>query len=55
MQTKVTIETSERASSIVGGKEDSLFTTVVNALRGQGMTDKEIKTGIELSLTNKNK
>jgi len=50
---RVTIETEKRSNN-AASKEDSLFTVVVNALRGQGLTDEEIKLGIELSLT-KNK
>lgn len=52
---KVTIETSERACSVHGGQKDTLFTTVVNALRGIGLPDKEIKEGINLNLENRKK
>lgn len=52
---KVTIETSERACSTHGGKNDTLFTTVLNALRGVGLKDNEIIEGFKLNLENKNK
>jgi len=52
---KITIETKERGVSIQGVEGASLFTLVVDSLRALGLTEKEVKAGLELNLENKNK
>jgi hypothetical protein len=52
---KVTIETKERAVSVQGTETQTLFSIVIDALRGTGLTAAEITVGLGLNLENKNK
>jgi len=52
---KITIETKERAVSMQGVEGSSLFTLVIDTLRGLGLTEKEVRAGLELNLENRNK
>lgn len=52
---EVIIKTKERAVSIQGVEGSSLFTLVIDTLRALGLTEKEVRAGLELNLENKNK
>ena len=50
---KVTIETPKAASHVTGNEKMSLWECVINALRGQGISTKEIKEEILKELSDK--
>lgn len=45
---KVTIETKEKGISVQGVDSISLYTLIVDAMRGLGMTDQHIKEGLNV-------